>query len=162
MLQVAAEALNVPVDRIELEHNRLAKPIAPDQPIGDVKTMLDVVTGNVSQPRFYTLLAGIYAAIALLLAATGLYGVLSHLVSQRRREIGVRLALGASHGDIFRLVMGRALMLAVTGTLLGLAGSWALTRLIAAQLYRTRATDPATFAAVAALMIAVILSTRFA
>ena len=135
--------------------------ITPDQPISDVKTMRDVVSGNVSQPRFYTLLLGIYAAIALLLAATGLYGVLSYAVSQRLREIGIRLALGASRRSIFRLVMGHALTLVGIGTLLGLAGSWALTRLIAAQLYRTQATDPATFAAVAGLMIAVALAATY-
>jgi putative ABC transport system permease protein len=123
--------------------------------------MCDVVSGNVAQPRFYTLLLGIYASIALLLAGTGLYGVLSHAVSQRRQEIGIRLALGASRRDIFRLVMGRALMLVATGTLIGLGGSWALTRLIAAQLYRTQATDPATFAAVAGLMIAIALAATF-
>ncbi|MGD0775569.1 MAG: ABC transporter permease [Candidatus Solibacter sp.] len=132
--------------------------IAPAQPIGDVMTMCDVVSGNVSQPRFYTLLLGIYAAIALLLAATGLYGVLSYTVSRRLQEIGIRLALGASRRDVFRLVMGHALMLVAGGTVLGLAGSWALTRLIAAQLYRTQATDPATFAAVAALMIVLALA----
>src|SRR5450759_3271596 len=135
--------------------------ITPDQPISDVKTMRDVVSGNVSQPRFYTLLLGIYAAIALLLAATGLYGVLSCAVSQRLQEIGIRLALGASRGSIFRLVMGHALMLVGVGTLLGLAGSWALTRLIAAQLYRTQATDPGTFAAVAGLMIALALAATY-
>jgi predicted permease len=135
--------------------------ITPDQPISDVKTMRDVVSGNVSQPRFYTLLLGIYAAIALLLAATGLYGVLSYAVSQRLREIGIRLALGASRRSIFRLVMGHALTLVGLGTLLGLAGSWALTRLIAAQLFRTQATDPATFAAVAGLMIAVALAATY-
>ena len=132
--------------------------LMPDQPISDVKTMRDVVSANVSQPRFYTLLLGIYAAIALLLAATGLYGVLSYAVSQRRQEIGIRLALGASRWSVFRLVMCQALALVGIGTLLGVAGSWALTRLIAAQLYRTPATDPATFAAVAALMLAVALA----
>jgi predicted permease len=140
---------------------REIRAIAPDQPIADVKTMRDVVSGNVSQPRFYTLLLGIYAAIALLLAATGLYGVLSGAVSQRLQEIGIRLALGASKGSIFRLVMGHALMLVSIGTLLGLAGSWALTRLIAAQLYRTQATDPATFAVVAGLMIALALAATY-
>jgi putative ABC transport system permease protein len=135
--------------------------ISPDQPISDVKTMRDVVTGNVSQPRFYTLLLGIYAAIALLLAATGLYGVLSYAVSQRRQEIGIRLALGASRPSIFRMVMGHALVLVGIGTLLGLAGSWALTRLIAAQLYRTQAADPATFAAVTGLMIAAAVAATY-
>jgi putative ABC transport system permease protein len=135
--------------------------ITPDQPISDVKTMRDVVSGNVSQPRFYTLLLGIYAAIALLLAATGLYGVLSYAVSRRLREIGIRLALGASRRSIFHLVMAHALTLVGIGTLLGLAGSWHLTRLIAAQLYRTQATDPATFAAVAGLMFAVALGATY-
>ncbi|MCX6632083.1 MAG: ABC transporter permease [Candidatus Solibacter sp.] len=135
--------------------------ITPDQPISDVKTMRDVLSGNVSQPRFYTLLLGIYAAIALLLAAIGLYGVLSYAVSQRLQEIGIRLALGASRGHVFRLVMGHALMLLGIGTLLGLAGSWALTRLIAAQLFRTQATDPATFAAVSGLMLAVALAATY-
>jgi putative ABC transport system permease protein len=120
-----------------------------------------VVGASVSQPRFYTLLLGIYAAIALLLAATGLYGVLSHAVSQRLREIGIRVALGASWATVFRLVMGHALTLVSIGTMLGLAGSWALTRLIAAQLYHTQATDPATFAAVAGLMIAVALAATY-
>jgi putative ABC transport system permease protein len=132
--------------------------LAPDQPVCDVKTMREVVSANVSQPRFYTLLLAVYAAIALLLAAAGVYGVLSCAVNQRLREIGIRLALGASRRDIFRMVLGHSLALISIGTLLGLAGSWALTRLIAAQLFHTRATDPATFAAVAALMIAFSLA----
>ena len=132
--------------------------VAPDQPINDVKSMHDVVSSNLAQPRFYTLLLAIYAAIALLLAAAGLYGVLSNSVAQRAQEIGIRLALGASRRSIFRLVMGRALTLVGIGILCGLAGAWALTRLIAAQLYHTKATDPATFATVAGLMIAVALA----
>ena len=87
--------------------------------------------------------------------------MLSHAVSRRLREIGIRLALGASRSDVFRLVMGHALRLVAIGTLLGLAGSWALTRLIAAQLYRTRTTDPATFAAVAGLMIVLALAATY-
>jgi predicted lysophospholipase L1 biosynthesis ABC-type transport system permease subunit len=87
--------------------------------------------------------------------------VLSYAVSQRLQEIGIRLALGASRWSVFRLVMLQALMLVGIGTGLGLAGSWALTRLIAVQLYRTQATDPVTFAAVAALMIAVGLAATY-
>jgi putative ABC transport system permease protein len=147
--------------RVAAAAQKEIRAITPDQPISDVKTMRDVISGNVSQPRFYTLLLGIYAAIALLLAATGLYGVLSYAVSQRLREIGIRLALGASRRSIFRLVMSHAMTLVGVGTLLGLAGAWALTRLIAAQLYRTQATDPATFIAVAGLMIAVALAATY-
>ena len=135
--------------------------IAPDQPVSDVRAMRDVVSNNVSQPRFYTLLLGIYAGIALLLAATGLYGVISFAVTQRLQEIGIRLALGASRAGILRLVLGRALLLVSAGTVLGLAGAWALTRLIAAQLYRTQAADAVTFAAVAGLMVAVAMAAAY-
>ena len=117
--------------------------------------MSQVVSENVSQSRFYTLLLGIYAALALVLAATGLYGVLAYTVNQRKREIGIRMALGATGGSVFRLVLAQALRLIGAGIAIGLAGSWGLTRLIASQLYRTPATDPLTFAAAATLMIAV-------
>ena len=93
--------------------------ITPDQPISDVKTMRAVISDNVAQPRFYTLLLAIFAAIALVLAATGLYGVLSYSVSRRVREIGIRMALGASRGTVFRLVVLEALGLVGTGILLG-------------------------------------------
>jgi putative ABC transport system permease protein len=137
---------------------REIRAISPDQPVNDVRPMERVISENVSQPRFYTVLLGVYAAIALLLAATGLYGVLAYTVSQRLQEIGIRMALGASAGNIVRMVIGHALLLVSTGLVLGLAGSWALTRLIATQLYQTEATDPATFAAVSLIMAAVALA----
>jgi len=137
---------------------REIRAINPDQPVSDVRPMRQVISTNVSQPRFYTLLLGVYAAIALLLAATGLYGVLSYTVGQRLQEIGIRMALGAPGGRIVRLVIRHALMLISAGVLLGLAGSWALTRLIAAQLYHTEATDPLTYVAVSLIMTAVALA----
>jgi predicted permease len=135
--------------------------IAPDQPVTELKTMRRVVAANVSQPRFYTLLLGIYAAIALLLAATGLYGVLAHTVSQRAQEIGIRMALGAPRRSILRLVLTHALLLVSAGVVLGLGGALALTRLISAQLYNTTPTDPVTFAAVSVLMIAVAAAAAY-
>ncbi len=134
---------------------REIRALTPDQPVGDVKSMRQVVADNVSQPRFYTLLLGIYAALALVLAATGLYGVLAYAVNQRKQEIGIRMALGAGGAAVFRLVLAQAMRLIGAGVAIGLAGSWGLTRLIASQLYRTPATDPLTFAAAAAVMIAV-------
>jgi putative ABC transport system permease protein len=134
---------------------REIRALSPDQPISDLKTMTRVVADNVSQPRFYTLLLTIFAAIAMLLAATGLYGVLSYSVTQRAREIGVRIALGASRQAIFGLVLREAMVMVGVGIVLGLGGSVALTRLMAAQLFQTTPTDPATFAVVSLLMLAV-------
>jgi putative ABC transport system permease protein len=129
--------------------------VNPDQPIGEVRTMEKVIHDNVSQPRFYTLLLGILAAMALALAAIGLYGVLSFSVSRRSHEIGVRMAMGAQRGSIFGLVLKEALTLVGIGVALGLCGAAALTRLMKAQLYETAPLDAATFAAVAVVMIGV-------
>ena len=147
--------------RLAVAAQKEVRAASPDQPISDLKTMRKVISDNVSQPRFYTLLLGIFAGIALLLAATGLYGVLSYSVSQRSQEIGIRMALGASRKTIFGLVLRDALLLVGTGLLLGLAGSLALTRLIAAQLYQTTPTDPATFAGISALMLLVAAAAAY-
>jgi putative ABC transport system permease protein len=116
--------------------------------------MRNVVFLNVAQPRFYTILLGVFAGLALLLAAAGLYGVLAYSVSRRISEIGIRVALGAAPGSVLRIVISEALLLVGAGICLGLAGSFALTRLIAAQLFQTKTTDPATFAAVCAVLLA--------
>jgi putative ABC transport system permease protein len=129
--------------------------VNPDQPIGDVRTMSKVLNDNVSQPRFYTMLLSVFAAIALVLAAIGLYGVLSFSVSRRAHEIGVRMALGAQSGSIFGLVLSEALQLVGVGIVIGLGGAAALTRFMKAQLYETAPLDAATFAAVAIVMIGV-------
>jgi predicted permease len=135
--------------------------INPDQPISDLKAMRTVVSDNISQPRFYTLLLVVFGALALLLAAAGLYGVLSYSVSQRRNEIGLRVALGASRGTILRLVVGDAMILVSAGVAAGLIGSLALTRLIAAQLYQTTPTDPMTLLGVSLLLFAVAAAASY-
>jgi ABC-type antimicrobial peptide transport system permease subunit len=129
--------------------------INTDQPISDVKTMERVVSDNVAQPRFYTLLLAVYAGIALVLGAAGLYGVLSYSVGQRVREIGIRAALGASRPKIAWLVVGGSLALVFSGLVLGIGGSLGLTRLLRSQLYQTAPTDPATFAAVSIVLLGV-------
>lgn len=133
----------------------------PDQPITDVKSMRQVISENVSQPRFYTLLLSIFAGVAVLLAAAGLYGVLAHAVSGRVREIGIRIALGASPRAIVGQVVGHALALVAAGIGIGLAASCALTRLLAAQLFQVSPTDPLTFAAVSAVLAAVAAAASF-
>jgi putative ABC transport system permease protein len=133
----------------------------PDQPIRNLRSMREVIVESMAQPRFYTLLLSLFAAIALVLAAAGLYGVLSYSVSRRAHEIGIRMALGASRPAILRQVVGQALLLAGIGVVAGLAGSYLLTRLIATILYQTRPTDPATFAGVSALLILVSLAASY-
>jgi putative ABC transport system permease protein len=133
----------------------------PDQPVTDVRSMRQIVADNVAQPRFYTVLLAVFAGLALVLAAAGLYGVLSCSVERRAHEIAIRMALGASQGSIFRQVIGHAALLLAAGVAAGLAGSLALTRLISAQLYQVSPTDPITFAAVSVLLAFVGLAASY-
>lgn len=115
------------------------------QPITDVQTMEERLEAASAQTRSMMLLIGIFSATALILAVVGIYGVIAYSVAQRTQELGIRIALGASSADIFRLVIGNGLKLAAAGIIVGLAGSFALTRLMASLLFQTSATDPTTF-----------------
>ncbi len=117
----------------------------PDQPVFDVKTMEDVVYGSVAQPRFRSLLLSLFAGLALLLAGVGLYGVTAYSVTQRSNELGVRMALGAEPGQILKLVMSHAMLLASFGLVIGVAIAFACARMMEGLLFGVRATDPASF-----------------
>jgi len=135
--------------------------IDPNQPIVKVRTMEDNMAATVAQPRFRTWLIGIFAALALLLAAVGIYGVMSYSVTQRTNEIGIRVTLGAQPNDVFRTVVGEGLRYALLGVAIGVAAGLALTRLLASFLYGISAYDPATFIAVAVLLVAVSAAASF-
>ena len=129
----------------------------PNLPVTHVMTLDNLLSDSVSPRRFSTFLLGIFAGLALLLAAMGIYGVMSYVVSLRTNEIGIRMALGARPGDILRLVIGRGAQLALAGVALGLLGAFALTKLISSLLYGVKPTDPVTFGGVAFLLVSVAL-----
>ena len=129
-----------------VEHEILA--IDPDQPVSDVRTMDQWIARTLSQARFSSMLMTIFAALALGLAAIGIYGVMSYAVSQRTSEIGIRLALGAERRDILRLIVANGASLAAAGLAIGVALALVLSRTITGLLYETTGTDPLTFAAV--------------
>jgi predicted permease len=126
--------------------------IDPDQPIANVRTLEAVTADSVAPRRMSVVLLGVFAVIALVLAAVGIYGVISYLVLQRTHEIGVRMALGAQRGDVLRLVVGHALKLVGIGTAIGLVLAFFSTRALAALLYNVGAFDPATFAIVTVVL----------
>ncbi len=126
--------------------------IDKDQPVADVRTMESWLAESVARTRFGTLLLGAFAGLALILAAAGIYGVMSYSVAQRRNEIGVRMALGSQARDVLRLVLGQGLALVLVGVACGVLGALALTRVMASLLYGVSATDPLTFAALALLL----------
>ena len=128
-----------------------------DQPISNIQTMERLMAKSVAPRRFNLLLLGLFALVGLALAGVGLFGVMSYTVTQRTREIGVRMAMGAQRGDVLRLVIREGMKLAFIGALLGLGGALALTRLLKTLLFGVSATDPLTYIVIAALLIIVAL-----
>jgi predicted permease len=134
---------------------RLVQQIDPDLPVGTPRAMTDIVTSSLGAPRLTGFILGGFAAIALMLAAVGIYGVLAYVVSRRTREIGIRLALGSEPGRVVRLVVGQGMWLACGGILWGIVAALALTRLIRSLLYQVEPTDPSTFGTVALVLLVV-------
>jgi putative ABC transport system permease protein len=133
----------------------------PDQPVADARSMEDVVDQAIAGARFNTALLGAFALIGFLLAAVGIYGVISCDVSERTHEIGIRVALGAQPGDVLKLVLGQGARLAGYGIAAGMVAAFALTRLMAAMLYGVKATDAYTFAAIPVVLGAVALAASY-
>ena len=142
---------------VEREVHRLD----PDQPVADIRSMEDVVDRAIAGPRFNAALLGVFAEIAFLLAAVGIYGVISCDVGERTHEIGIRVALGAQPGDVLKLVLGQGARLAGYGIAAGMVAAFALTRLMASMLYGVRATDAYTFVAIPVLLGAVALAASY-
>jgi len=126
-------------------------------PVYDVKTMNERIRDATSRARFSAVLLAVFAAIALVLAAVGIYGVMSYLVTQRTREIGIRIALGAGSADVLSLVVRRGATLALAGIAIGVAGALASTRVLATLLYEVKPGDPSTYITIAAVLAAVAL-----
>ena len=129
----------------------------PGQPVYAVKALEQYVSDSAAVPRFRTLLLGLFAGLAVLLAAVGIYGIVSYSVSQRTHEIGIRLALGAQAADMLRLIIRQGMGLVLAGVGIGLAGALALTRLMKTLLFGVSATDPLTFTVIALLLVFVAL-----
>ena len=141
----------IPMIRIEV------KRMDSELPLYNVRTLEDYVAGSVAQRRFTALLLGIFAAVAMLLAAVGMYGVISYGVAQRTHEIGVRIALGAESADVLRLVVGQGLRLTLLGVALGCLGALGASRFLSGLLFGVAGDDPVTFGAVATMFLAVAL-----
>jgi putative ABC transport system permease protein len=135
--------------------------IDPNQPLVKVRTMEENMATTVAQPRFRTWLIGILAMLALVLAAVGVYGVMSYTVTQRTSEIGVRVALGAQPRDVFRIIVGEGLRLALFGVGVGLVAALVLTRLLQSFLFGISAYDPVTFIAVSLLLTLVAAAASY-
>jgi len=140
---------------------RAVQAVDPGVTLNQVETMQQALSAAVAQPRFDTMLLVVFAGIAVLLAAVGIYGIIAYSVAQRTHEIGVRMALGAGQGSVLRMVIRQGAGLALIGIAVGLVGAFALTRLLATLLFGIGTTDPLTFAAVALGLLGVALAASF-
>jgi putative ABC transport system permease protein len=149
-IRTRGESTNVAAAARDVIHR-----LDPDQPIGQVITMNSLMARSFARSRFNSLLLAIFSVVALVMAAVGIYGVMSYSVLQRTHEIGVRMALGAQRTDVLKLILRQGILLAITGVAVGLAGSFGLTRVISSLLFDVAATDKTTFAAVSLGLFAI-------
>ncbi len=149
-----------PRSLVRAVHNEV-RGLDKDIALNDIKTMEQYLSNTVAYPRFSTLLFGLFAAVALLLSAIGLYGVMAYSVTQRTHEIGIRMALGAQRQDVYRMIVRQGMTLAFTGIVVGLAAAFWLTKFMASLLYQVSATDISTFVVVAAGLAGVALVACF-
>jgi putative ABC transport system permease protein len=136
---------------------REIRALDPNQPVSDVRTMNQVMADWVSRSRFNTLLLGLFAGLATLLSAVGIFGVMNYSVALRTREIGLRLAIGAQPRQVLLLILRQGLLLTVIGVVLGLAAAFALTRLLSGLLFGVEAVDITTFTTISLLLVMVSL-----
>jgi predicted permease len=161
--QVPAANLNLAVRTqaelagFETALRRAVAAIDANLPVFEVRTMEDRLFESVARPRFQTVLLGVFASLALVMAVVGLYAVMVVSVVQRAHELGIRVALGAQRGDVIGLVLWQAMKLVGSGVVIGLAGAWTLTRILTTMLYEVKPTDSLTFLAVPVLLIAVAI-----
>jgi putative ABC transport system permease protein len=134
---------------------RAVEELDRNRPIIDPRTEESYLDDQAAYPRYYSMLLGLFAAVATALAAVGIYGVMSYVVEQRTREIGIRIALGAGGGDVLKLIVRQALIVIASGVAVGLVGAMALTRFISSELWEVKAVDPATFVGVSVLLMAI-------
>jgi putative ABC transport system permease protein len=135
----------------------VVRALDPQLPVYDARPLDDLVRESIAERRFYALLLATFAALALVLSAVGIYGVIAYAVQQRRRELGIRIALGASRERVIVMVMRQGLLLTITGALVGLIGAGLLTRVLSGQLFGVTPMDPVTFIAVPAVLVAVAI-----
>jgi putative ABC transport system permease protein len=156
-MTVVVRTKNDPLTLVSAVRNELQQ-MDPEQPMAGIATMDQLLSGSLSRSRFTMLVLGVFAALALVLACVGIYGVIAYSVTQRTQEFGIRIALGANRRDVFRLVLGQGSRLALLGIGMGIIAALIVTRLMATLLYSISATDPLTFAAVALLLALVALA----
>jgi putative ABC transport system permease protein len=149
-----------PISLVTAIRSRVAA-VDGDLPLSNVRTMEQILSESTLRPRFNMLLITIFAVVAMTLASVGVYGVISYSVSQRTHEIGVRIALGAHPGDIFKMVVGQGLRLAIVGVGVGVVAAFALTRVMEGLLYGVQATDPLTFVAISVGLTAIVLMASY-
>jgi putative ABC transport system permease protein len=159
-MTILARTSNDPLTLVSAARAELQK-IDPELPMASVATMDQLLGDSLSRSRFTMLLLGIFAAVALLLAAVGIYGLIAYSVTQRTQELGIRIALGAQRRDVLRLVLTQRTRLTLLGVAIGVLAALALSRLLATLLFGVSATDPLTFAGVAGLLAFVALLACF-
>ncbi len=153
---VAVRLLGDPLGLAQTVRRRIAG-IDPTQPVYEIQTLQQVLAESIAARRFHLLLLGTFATAALSMALVGVYGVMAYSVTQRKREIGVRMALGARQSDVLRLIVAQSMQMTFWGLVAGTGAAWMLTRLMGSLLYEVAPHDPSTFGAILLVLIATVL-----